>query len=234
MGNGTEVEVIKAEVLTVPDIAKGIIVIDPESMAKANSTFLVIKGLRKKIADFMDPIISAAFTTHKVAVAKKKELEAPLIQAESWLNGQISIYHERQEKIRREEESRLRLIELQKELARRKEAEAVKLAEAAFLEQGGAKDEAEQLLSEILQENEAPMVLTVPQPETPKMVMTGMAMVKNWHFRIVNIDLIPRQFMIPDEVKIGAIVRSMKENARALLGKGIDVYSENKTRATGR
>lgn len=231
MANGTEVEVIKAEVMTIPETARGIIVIDQGSMAKANQYFLVIKGIRKKIADTMDPIISAAFTTHKTAVAKKKELEAPLITAESYLNGQIAVYHEWQEKIRQEEEARLRQIYLEKELARRKAEEADKLAQAELLEAAGAKDEAEQLISEAIQENEAPVVVNVPSPPTPKVEMAGMAMVTTWKFRIVNESLIPRDYLIPDETKIGAVVRSLHEKHNI---PGIEAYCETKPRATGR
>lgn len=231
MANGTEVEVIKAEVMTIPETARAIVVIDTESMARANNYFLVIKGIRKKIADTMDPIISAAFSTHKVAVAKKKELEAPLITAESWLNGQIAVYHERQEKVRREEENRLRQIEIEKELARRKAEEAAKMAQAEALEAAGATDEAEQLVAEAIQENEAPVVVNVPPPSTPKVEMSGMAMVPTWKFRIVNESLIPRQYLVPDEVKIGGVIRSLKDKANI---PGIQAYPETKPRATGR
>ncbi len=229
--NGTEVEVIRAEVMPIPEYARLIVVIDQQSMAQANEMFLTIKSLRKKIAETMDPIISAAHKVHKVANDKKKELEAPLILAESWLNGQISIYDERQEKIRKKEGDRLYQIELEKETARRKEEEGIKLAQAAILEQAGAKDEAEQLMTEALQENEAPLAIKIPEPPTPKVVMTGMAMVTTWKFRVINESLIPRKYLVIDAVSIGGIVRALKDKTNI---PGIQAYPETKARPTGR
>ena len=226
----TAVEVIRAEVTPIPEYAKAIVVIDRESMAQANEFFLEIKKLRKKIADTMDPIIAAAFSTHKTAVAKKKELEAPLVAAEGWLNGQIAVYHERQERIRREEEERLRKLALEEEMARRKKQEEEKLAQAAILEEQGAKDEAEQMVAEALQENEAPVIVNV-QATTPKVSMAGMAMVTTWKFRITNESVIPRQYLQINDQAIGAVVRSLKDKTNT---PGIQVYFESKPRATGR
>ena len=226
-----EIEVIKSEALTIPEKAKLILVKDAETMAAANSFFLTIKGLRKKIGEALDPLIAANFQAHKVAVAKKKELEAPLVLAEGWLNSQISNYHQEQEKIRRAEENRLLKIALEEEAARRKKAEEEKLAQAALLEAAGAKDEADQLVSEAIQETEAPVIIEQPKATTPKVEMNGMAMVTNWKFRVTNDNLIPRQYLSVDESKIGAIVRSQKENTNI---PGIQVYPETKARSTGR
>lgn len=226
-----EVEIVRQEALTVSDQVKRVVVIDPETMAKANEFFLIIKAMRKKIADKMDPLIAAAFDTHKKAIGLKKESEQPLIVAESWLNGQISTYTQEQERIRKDEVDRLRKIEESKELAKRKEEEKNKLAEAEILEAAGMKDEAAQLVSEAIQQNEAPLAVKIPEPLTPKVAMRGMAMQTYYHFEIVNESLIPREYLIPDESKIGGVVRSAKGK---ITIPGIRVWSDTKAKSTGR
>lgn len=51
----------------------------------------------------------------------------------------------------------------------------------------------------------------------------GVAMRSIWKFRIVDAAKIPREFLIPDEVKIGAIVRAMKGEGAI---EGIEMYEE--------
>ena len=59
---------------------------------------------------------------------------------------------------------------------------------------------------------------------------TGISMKQNWKFRVTSISAIPREYMMPDLVKIGGIVRTMKSGTRIA---GIEVYAEN-TIAAGR
>lgn len=227
----TGVEAISREVMPIPDEARMILVRDPIGMAKANSFFLVIRGLRKKIDDTFDPIISKAHEAHKEAINQKKKIEEPLIIASNWLNVQMTAYKQDQDRLRREEEEKLRLAATQIEMERRKAEEARRMEEAAALEQVGAKEEAEQIMAEIIQETEAPIIVAPPPPVTPKVETRGMAMQTTWTFEIVNEGLIPRQYLTPDMVKIGGIVRALKENTNI---PGIKIVSQTKMKATGR
>ena len=51
----------------------------------------------------------------------------------------------------------------------------------------------------------------------------GVAMRSIWKFRIVDAAKIPREYLVPDEVKIGAIVRAMKGEGAI---EGIEMYEE--------
>jgi hypothetical protein len=227
----TEVDVIRREVMSIPDQAKAIMVIDAESMGRANQCFLIIKGLRKKIGETFDPIISKAFAAHKEAVAQRKKVEEPLVVAENWLNGQMTAYHQEQERIRRAEEDRLRKIAIEAEMKRREEEEARKMAEAQALEDAGAKEEAEQLVNEAIQLKEEPVIVEVAPPTTPKVEMNGATVVTNWKFEITNESMIPREYMTPDLVKIGSMVRGSKGKT---IIPGVRNIPETKTRSTGR
>ena len=236
--NGTDLEVIRAEVLPIPDQAKMIVVKDAETMTKANQFFLIIKGLRKRIAITFDPMEKAAKEakakaeeSRKTIVAEREKLEASLIIGENWVNGQMTRYKLEQDRIRNEEANRLRLIVIQEEIDRRKKVEEEKLAEAELLEKAGMKEESQQLVSEAIQENEAPITVKTAEPETPKVVMDGATLQTNWKFEIINESLLPRAYLMPDLVKIGAEVRSKKENAKI---PGVRIWPDIKTRSTGR
>ncbi len=237
------IEAIRTEVMPIPEQAKLILVKDTESMTKANQFFLIIKGLRKRIAITFDPMEKAAKEakqkaeeSRKTIVAEREKLEVPLIIGENWLNGQMTRYKLEQDRIRNEEVNRLRLKAIQEEIERRKKVEEEKLAEAAMLEQVGMKEESEQLISEAIQEQEAPITVKVVDPEIPKVVMEGATIQTNWKFKIIEgkEHLIPRSYMMPDEVKIGALVRSQHGKARSILGPGIEIWPDTKTRSTGR
>lgn len=179
----------------------------------------------------MDPIIAAAFAAHKVAVGKKKELEAPLIIGETWLNGQMAAYYAEQERIRKAEEERLRQEAIQAEMKRRKEEEERKLAEAAALEESGATDEAEQLVNEAIQAKEDPVIVKVAPPPTPKVHVSGLSARVTWDFEISNESQIPREYLIPDLVKIGQIIRALKDKANI---PGVRAIKRTAMAATGR
>ncbi len=236
--NGTEVEVIRQEVIPIPEQAKMIVVKDAVTMAKANAFYLIIKGLRKRIAATFDPMESAAKETkrkaeegRKIIVEQRAELEAPLIAGENWVNRQMTAYKLEQDRIRQEEEARLRKIAIQEEIDRRKKIEEDKLAEAELLEKAGMKEESQQLVSEAIQEQEAPMTVKTAEPETPKVVMEGATLQTNWKFEIVKESLIPRSYLIPDMGKIGSTVRADKERCKI---PGVRTWPDIKTRATGR
>src|SRR6185437_2956841 len=87
----------------------------------------------------------------------------------------------------------------------RKEAEDRALAEAQVLEARGEGHLAEIVMQEALA---APAPVVVVAATVQK--VEGIASRKNWRYRIVNEALIPREYLSPDPVKIGAIVRSQK------------------------
>ena len=94
----SQVEVVRQEILPIPEEAKRIIIKDQTSLARANLLFLQIKILRKKIDDTFSPIIQAAHKTHQEAIAQRKLVEEPLIIAEKYLNGQVTDYKREQDR----------------------------------------------------------------------------------------------------------------------------------------
>lgn len=204
---------------------------DDVSMATAKEIFLDADRRIKSIDVKLDEKRDRAYRSYQDWLSLIKDLKAPYLKAKTYLGGEITTYHERQERIRREEQERLLKIALEEEVARRKKAEEEKLAQAALLEKAGSKDEAEQMMAEAIQEAEAPVIIEQPKATTPKVEMKGMAMVTYWHWEVVKEYLIPHEYFTLDPKKVNAIVTLQKDKANI---PGIRVWSETKAKSTGR
>jgi hypothetical protein len=130
----------------------------------------------------------------------------------SILKPAMGKYQREQEQIRQKAQDELRLQMQQQE-------EDVRLAQAVVQEQMGNKDVAQAIIEEPVYV--APVIL--PKPEKTD----GVSYVKVFKFEIVSEDLIPRVYLMVDEKKIGAVVRSMKY---AINIPGIRIYEETSVR----
>ena len=204
-----ETQELETKALSLPDQAKEIQVIAQESRDRASSMLLTVKALRKQIDETFDPGIKKIHEAHKDALATKRKFEAPLAQAEATIKPRIAMYYDLQEKKRRQEEARLR------EEAR-KQAEEDQLAQAVAAEQMGMHAEAENIIQAPVY---APTII-IPKTSQPAQ---GISMRKTWKYRVVNRDLIPRDYMLEDDKKIGGVVRAMGEQTNI---PGIEVYCE--------
>lgn len=189
--------------------AQDMMIASNEDYKVAGDFLLDLKDLQKQINEFMDPIIKKAHEAHKEAIKQKKTVESPLKEAEKIVKTKMQAWYELEEKKRQEEERRLQ------EQAQ-KEAEEKRLAEAEALEKAG-NDEA--ALNKLDEDVAAPTVI-VPK-QTPK--IEGVSNRQVWNYRIKDESKIPREYMIPDRVRIGQIVRANKDRTDI---PGVEVYSE--------
>lgn len=213
-----EIIEVNALALSVPDQAKQIMVIkSSDDYMRAGEVLLRIKEIRKKIEATFRPIKQKMDAAKREVLDQEKAADKPLAEAEAWLKPLIAAYHNEQERIRREEENRLR------EIARKEEEERQLQAAIAAEEEAkraGATTEEAAAESEAIIEQP----VYVPPVVVPKTVpkVAGVNMVKQWQFRIVDLDKVPRQYLMADEQKIRAIVRALKDKADI---PGIEVYA---------
>jgi len=189
-----EIETVQREVTPLSEQALMIRVQDMPTLSRANDMFLVLRQMRKKIGDVFDPMENSAKEAKRKAEDSRKEIvrqrekiEEPLLRAEAYLNGQITDYKREQDKIRAEEEEKLRQKAIKEEMERRKKEEDARMKQAAALEKAGAKEEAEALIEETIQAQEEPMQVYVAPPSTPKVELNGMTMVTNWHAEVISL-----------------------------------------------
>ena len=209
---------ISERALTMPEQANAIKVTDSGSYLAAGELWKNIKALRERVSDCFDPLIKHAHELHRATLAKKNEVDKPLEAAQRTVKGTMETYDREQERIRQEEERRLR------EIARKEEEERLLLeaieAEAAMKASGMTAEEVKEGTAKIIEEPVYVAPVVVPKA-TPK--VEGMSYRTTWKFRIVNPALIPREYLVPDEVKIGGVVRALKDQCRI---NGVQVYSE--------
>ena len=242
-----EIETVQREVTPLSEQALMIKVQNQPTLRQANDFFLILRQMRKKIGDVFDPIIEAAKEakrkadlTRAEAVRQKEKIEEPLLRAEAYLNGQITDYKREQDKIREEEEEKLRQKAIKEEMERRKKEEDQRLKEAAKLEKAGATEEAEALIEETIRAQEEPMQIYTPPPSTPKVELNGMAMITTWHAEVVNLKelcLAVGQGRCPIAY-VEANLPALNKQAISLKGEmkipGCKAVSETKSRPTGR
>lgn len=108
----------------------------------------------------------------------------------------------------------------------RRQAEAARVAgdlqAAAKHERAADRVEARaEAKVESLQSTAASVVAPVLQRETPK--VSGVSGRRVWKFRIKDASKLPREYTMPDEKKIGGVVRAMKSDTNI---PGIEVWNE--------
>jgi hypothetical protein len=111
------------------------------------------------------------------------------------------------------ENDRLAAEEAKRIAEEKKRLEDEKLTRAAEVEAAGDKDGAERILEE--------SVFVAPKPIQAAPKINGVNTRENWQYRIVDEKLIPREYLCPDEKKIGKIV---KANGTKTNIPGIEVF----------
>lgn len=182
----------------------------------AGEELRAIKTYRKAVDDTFGPLAKAAHEQHKAILATKAKFDTPAAQAEATIKRKMCDY-QLAERRRAEAEA-----ERQREAMRQQEEEK-RLREAEELERQGHAEQAEAVIA-------APVAtpVVVARPDVPK--VKGVTMRDNWKARVVNEDLIPRAYMVPDMKRIGEHARSMKAKAHI---PGVEFYNEPVSSAVG-
>jgi hypothetical protein len=189
---------VKQEVVNIEAQAHAVAqAIHDDVTLKAAADFLfAIKRGRKRVEDFIGPMVKKAHAAWKEAVAKEKELDEPLEKAERLIiKPAMARYQTEMERKRQQEAERLAAIEREKE-------EKARIERAAEIEKAGDKEAAEQVM------NTPTPIAPIIQPASPK--IAGISYREKWTFIITNPALIPREYLMADERKIGGIVSAMK------------------------
>jgi hypothetical protein len=186
-------------------------IVSQETYDTAAGALLDIKALLKQIDSTFDPSIEAAHSAHKIAIGAKKKYTDPLKEIDQAIRKATSAWVTEQERARQEEERRRR-EEAEKKAAKEKARQA---EEAAALAAIGA--------------DPAPVAESDPVviERVPEVDRGGIGFVDVWKFEITDPTLIPREYLVIDEKKIGQVVRSLKDTAQI---PGVRIYSEKSAR----
>jgi hypothetical protein len=183
-----------------------------EIYANAGEDMKAIKAKTKELDTLRKSL------TKPLDESKKRIMEffRPPLKALADVEGAINFamvdWLQEQEKIRRAEEARL-------QEAQRKEAERLQKL-AAKAEQRGDENKKEEF------EGRAAVVQsTTPAVATKVEKIAGLRTRTDWKFRIVDVNKIPREYMMPNEKAIGEVARATKG---AIKIEGVEFYPEEK------
>lgn len=206
---------VEAHALTVAEQANAISIVTDADFESAGA-FIVetINPMLAEVEATFGPIVKAAHTAHKTAVAKRKEVETPLREAKAVVGRMLAEYDEA-----REREAKAAAEKAEREA--QEAAEAAQLEVAAELEAEGRKVEAEI----VLQREPVPVAPPPSSPAVTKPKAAGVQMRKTWDYEIVDAGKIKADFLVPDKAGIGKTVRALGERAADLVG-GIRVFQK--------
>ncbi len=203
---------VKQEVAVLAEKAAALVIRNDDDNEIAGAFLVDCARQLKNINSVFDPIISKAHAAHKEALAKKKEFAGPVETAKRKISGLIGEYDRKKEAERREAERKARAE------ARRIEEER-RIKEAEALEKVGQAEAAEAVI-------EKPLPVPAPAPPPPVRRPSGISVRKAWAFRVLDPSKIKPEYMIPDEKKIGQVVRAMGAQAAAMIGEGVEIYEK--------
>jgi len=230
--------------------AQAIVVRNAEEYTQACQVALDCRAYIKDVGHKLDPGIESAKRHYDFLRNEKTKYTEPAKQiaeiaaqkAEAWkaeerrkaeeeqrrINEERRLAAEAQAKKEREERERIaaaerKAKEAEIEAARKagdlKKREAEKLArEAREAEERERLRAAEDAKIAAANVQEVKVAAAVPK-------VAGIKARVNWKFKIIDANRIPREYCIPDEVKIGGFVRSLKKPGEVI--PGVEAYSED-------
>lgn len=175
-------------------------------------SFVMRQGLAtniRVIEGLLAPGIADLHQAHRRATAHRNQALAPLQAADDIVLKKRMVYDREQERLAREEEDRKRAAAVQEQQAKALEA-------AAEIEKAGDAEGAKAVMEEALAAPPPPIVV---RPDIPK--MAGAVKTTTWKFRVKDEALVPREYLMLDESKIGRVVRALEDKTNI---PGIEAY----------
>lgn len=158
-----------------------------------------IKALKAKVNETFDPICEANLKAWKTSIAQRNKHLTPLEDAERLLKEKSAEFFAEQERTQKAE------LKAAQEKAENEERIRREL-EAKRMKAEGDKAGAKELLAQPI------FAVAEAKPEPEK--VQGITARTTYDFVIVDPNLIPREYLVPDMKKILGVVKAMKEATR--------------------
>ena len=171
----------------------------------------VAKSWRKKVVEWFKESKEASDKAHKAIVAQESSLIKPIDVAEKIVKNKITAWDDEQERIRIAEQRKLQAIADEKARKERLRLEA----QAAKLKTPELKAERLEMADEVV----APVVTVAPVEK-----VSGTAKSKIWKARVVDVSMVPREWMTVNESALNAFARSTKG---VVPVAGVEFYAES-------
>lgn len=195
---------LRLSIHSIAAMAKELAIESAEDVAIAEGMLVRCREARSRVDAFIDPHIKRAFEQHRALIADKRKFTDVIDAAERELKPKMAdwMYREDQRRLAEDrEKARLRAAI---------QSEADKTADAAYdLARGGKLDEAAAVVeSGAARIDDMETKLAV---ESPRVNPETVTMRTRWDFEITDPAAIPREYLMPDPVKIRKVVEALKD-----------------------
>jgi len=217
MNQIVELEPIQTETNEVSQKALSIKVTSDQENNMATEFLKIVKEMKAKVSSTFRPHIQAAHKNWKDLIAEEKKHMQPLEEAYDMVAKESKTYFLAQEVKRRVSEQKLQEKSRKEEQDKKDDLER----RAKSWEEKGNQAKADELRQDA-GTHVAPVPI-IPKTEAPQ----GTYTVKMWKFNILNVNEIPREFLMIDESKLKKYATAMKDSANV---PGIQFYSMDDVR----
>lgn len=189
-------------------LAQALVIKDDSGYQEAGRVLVSIKDAAKAVTAFWDDPIKKARAAWTALTERRGAMLKPLEEAEKYLKGAMTDFHAKAEAARAAEEAAMRA---HFESEKKAEQEAL----AAENELLGNQDEAAKI-------RQAPVVappVSLPAVKAPDRVSYR----EDWKAEVVDMALVPREFLLVDTAKLAKLARAMKADANV---PGVRFYAE--------
>ena len=195
----------------------------PEQYGLVLAAVKAVKARMKRIVDHYSPLKAKAHASWKAICNQESDDLRPCQDAEKTGKRWMDIRDEEVARLAREEQARLRREQEEREREAREASERL-ASEAAKLAAKGKTEAAERArLASEAKAREAQAVADAPRVRVEVPKEEGTARREVWGaYEIEAVDLVPREYMIPDDAKLKRYGQAMREGARVL---GVRFYS---------
>lgn len=203
-----EIEEIKKDGAALVAKARALVISDEPTLLLADEVAAECDRREKVARAKLEKSRATSYAAYQAVLELIHEACDPYLEAKKLLNPKIYKFR-KEEKEKREAEA---AAERERE---RKRVEDERLKQAQTLSDKGRPDLADKVIA-------APITVAAPAPQ-PVLAAQGTTDKENWKFRVVDDSKVPREFMTPDLVKIGKVVKAMKGSTRIA---GVEVFDE--------
>lgn len=200
-----ELNLIENEAKSVSEQVKSLTIVNQSSYEKGATIKISLSGLRKKIKIFFDPMVDKAKASYDEIRTQRDKFLKPTVAIEYELKDKLKTYERQKE---HEAMEARRLAELDR-IRKQKEAEQKAKDEAEVFD----VDEKEIKVDEVEVEQPLPTIEKV----------TGLGIRRNWKARVVDVNKIPIQYLLPDMVTLNRMARETK---KASTVAGVEFYED--------
>lgn len=175
-------------------------ILSDEDLSRATQVVKGIKGLKENIEKTFNPIVDKAYQAHREAISQRDTYLKPLQDVEKKIKNNILIFTNKK-------------IADQRERERIANEALAKVAEAKKQELLSKASESNEWESEVLKETAESIKPLTVDVQKKVIEQEGLTIAQNWKFEIINEDLLPREYLIPNEAMLGKMAKQMKDKS---------------------